>query len=70
MNIYQAANKLLSALHVPQGSVNVLMAPNSHEAQLIVWVDGSVTIVGLRIPEIFEGFKVKVEIKPQITYSH
>jgi hypothetical protein len=67
MNIKDAAIKLLSSMRAPKGSVNVLMKPNDPEAQLLVWVDKSFNLEPLDLPNVFEGYKVKVEVKPLIS---
>lgn len=67
MKLQTAANHLLTALHLPPGTVNVLPIPVDEGGRLIIWIDSRYLLRARDLPSSYEGYKVSVEARPEIS---
>ena len=71
MSLFDAANALLSTIHAPRGTVNILPISEESGEQLVVWVDPTYLQRIQPLPETFEGYRVSVMARPIISgYRH
>lgn len=71
MSLADAANALLSTIHAPRGTVNILPVREEAGSQLVVWVDAQYLQKMQPLPDFFEGYRVSVVARPTATsYRH
>ena len=63
MHIQDAASSLLREIHAPQGAVSVLPLMDNG-GRLVVWLDLHYRTLAAQLPAMYEGFPVKVELRP------
>lgn len=66
MSLNEAAQALVEFVHAPKGTVNVLPLNDANGKHLVVWVATNYSPRANSIPQVFEGYPVSVEKKPNV----
>ena len=67
MTLQTAANHLLSTLNLPPGTVNVLPIHADEGGRLVIWIDSRYLLRARDLPTCYEGYKVSIEARPEIS---
>lgn len=71
ISITEAARGLLESVHAPKGAVSVLALQDAEGPHLVVWIDSTYTPRLAPIPDMYEGYPVRVELRPKaVAYRH
>ena len=67
MTLQTAAERLLSTLNLPPGTVNVLPVHADEGDRLVIWIDSQYLLRMRDFPSCYEGYTVSIEARPEIS---